>query len=155
LDASLDRLVHFTSPRAWAFAVLGLQEYLNQFPGDRVARETRERLARRLLELHRAHATKDWYWFEDTVAFDNATLPHGLLAAGAGISEPDMIQLDLVPCGGSPRLRQLVIISLQLALTASFGAAAKEHGLTSSPSRRIQSWLRPWRPGGLHKTVTG
>ena len=35
------RRVEFSSPRAWAFTLLGIQEYLTSFPGDRDAQKVR------------------------------------------------------------------------------------------------------------------
>ena len=41
-----------TSPRAWAFALIGIHEYLRRFDGDRRASQVREELAGRLLGLY-------------------------------------------------------------------------------------------------------
>src|SRR5436309_14374707 len=40
-EVTIQAAVEFTSPRAWAFAMLGIQEYLDRFPGDREAQRTR------------------------------------------------------------------------------------------------------------------
>lgn len=37
----------FTSPRAWAFSLLGVQSYLECFPGDRKLQAIRNELANR------------------------------------------------------------------------------------------------------------
>lgn len=50
-EIAVPSVVAFTSPRAWAFALLGIQEYLNCFPGDRDAQELSTVLATRLIEL--------------------------------------------------------------------------------------------------------
>jgi len=36
-EFALPVVVTFTSPRAWAFTIMGIQEYLTSFPGDRDA----------------------------------------------------------------------------------------------------------------------
>lgn len=72
----------FTSPRAWAFALLGIHEYLKRFVGDRGTRQILEELAERLMRTYEEHSTADWLWFEDILAYDNATLPRALLVAG-------------------------------------------------------------------------
>src|SRR5690606_7705467 len=48
LESALPALESFTSPRAWAFAVLGLHEYLRVLHGDRLANRWRHELAERL-----------------------------------------------------------------------------------------------------------
>ena len=56
----------FTSPRAWAYALLGIDEYLRAFQGDSDrARTLRAELAERLLGLFRRTSRPDWPWFED------------------------------------------------------------------------------------------
>ncbi len=73
--------IHFTSPRAWAFTILGLTGYLETGTGDRTAEIIRDELAGRLERLYHTCADAGWKWFEDRVTYDNAKLPHALLAA--------------------------------------------------------------------------
>jgi hypothetical protein len=79
-----------TSPRAWALAILGIQEYLRRLHGDRFVAARRDELTDRLLDLHRANAAPDWPWFEDIVAYDNARLCQALISSGrwTGRAEP-------------------------------------------------------------------
>ena len=51
-EAAVPATLTFSSPRAWAFSVLGLQEYLDWFPGDRVIQSTLNLLANRLLDIY-------------------------------------------------------------------------------------------------------
>ena len=81
-ERALPTTLAFTSPRAWAFTLLGIHEYLKRFGGDRAAQQTRDELANRLMRQYAAHSTADWPWFEDILAYDNATLPRALLLAG-------------------------------------------------------------------------
>ena len=80
----------FSSPRAWAFTVLGLDGYLTRFSGDRIAEGARRVLAGRLLEMYRNTSTPDWLWYEDTLTYCNAKLPHALLLCRdvTGLSMP-------------------------------------------------------------------
>jgi len=71
-----------TSPRAWAFGLLGIHEYLRRFSGDRLAGQTRDALTALLVGLHERTATPDWPWFEEILSYDNARLPHALIAGG-------------------------------------------------------------------------
>lgn len=72
----------FTSPRAWAFTILGLHEYLRAFAGDLLAARMREELSGRLFRLWRDTATPEWPWFEDVVGYDNARISHALILTG-------------------------------------------------------------------------
>jgi len=81
----------FTSPRAWAFSLFGIQEYLDRFAGDRAAQRQRDSLADRLLNIYRVTRTKDWKWFEDGLAYSNARLPQALLLAGTRTSNHEWV----------------------------------------------------------------
>lgn len=94
-DMALPAVLHFTSPRACAFALMGIHHYLRRFPGDRAAQHAREVLAQRLMDLWRTYSSPDWPWFEHILAYSNAALPHALLLAGQGMSRPDMIETAL------------------------------------------------------------
>ena len=53
--AALPAVADFTSPRAWAYALLGIDEYLRAFQGDSsVEARAQPTLAERLLDLYRA-----------------------------------------------------------------------------------------------------
>ncbi|MBN2163278.1 MAG: glycosyltransferase family 4 protein [Pontiellaceae bacterium] len=84
-----------TSPRAWAFSLIGIHEYLQRFAGDRRAGQVREELSGRLLELYQNHRTDEWRWFEDRVTYCNAALPHALLSCGQSVSNEAMTEAGL------------------------------------------------------------
>lgn len=94
-EPALAALPGLTSPRAWAFALLGIQEYLKRYAGDRGVQSLREELAERLFRLHRGAATAQWPWFEDRLTYNNATLPHALLVAGQALGRSDMKEAAL------------------------------------------------------------
>jgi glycosyltransferase involved in cell wall biosynthesis len=94
-ERALPATLAFTSPRAWAFTLLGIHEYLKRFGGDRAAQQVREELASRLMRHYAAHSTKDWPWFEEILAYDNATLPRALLLAGYGMGKPRYVKTAL------------------------------------------------------------
>jgi glycosyltransferase involved in cell wall biosynthesis len=85
----------FNSPRALAFAALGLQQYLDYFPGDRAALQTRDELAHRLLDTYISSHSPDWHWFEDVLAYSNARLPQALIACAANTSDRIMLAAGL------------------------------------------------------------
>lgn len=84
-----------TSPRAWALAIIGLQEYLRRLGGDRTAHTALATLTDRLLDLHDRSATPEWPWFEEMVAYENARLCQGLIAGGRGRADDRPLQVGL------------------------------------------------------------
>ena len=92
---SLLTILPTTSPRAWAFAIMGIHEYLQRFDGDRRASQVQEELAGRLLTLYQNNRQDDWRWFENGMTYCNAALSHALLLCGQAKSNPDMIQAGL------------------------------------------------------------
>ncbi|MBI4023618.1 MAG: glycosyltransferase family 4 protein [Verrucomicrobia bacterium] len=81
-ELALPCALEFTSPRAWAFALTGIHEYLRRFSGDRRANQIREGLTVRLLQSYQNVSADDWPWFENVVSYDNAKLPHALVLSG-------------------------------------------------------------------------
>jgi glycosyltransferase involved in cell wall biosynthesis len=79
------------SPRGWALAILGLQDYLRRFHGDRLATDARRTLTRRLLDLHRSVAGGDWQWFEEIVAYENPRPCQALVSAGRWANNPEAV----------------------------------------------------------------
>lgn len=89
--AALPAVPAFSSPRAWAYALLGVEEYLGAFQGDRGVQAIRGALAERLLGLFRRTAGPDWPWFENRVTYCNARLPQALLVSGTRMDDPGMV----------------------------------------------------------------
>ncbi len=81
-ELALPALLETTSPRTWAFGLLGIREYLRRLGGDRIAAQVRDTLTVRLLELYDRMATPDWPWFEEILSYDSARLPQALIAGG-------------------------------------------------------------------------
>jgi len=80
----------FTSPRAWAFSILGIRDYLGKFGGDRNRRLIGEELADRLLRNYKEKSTEDWIWPEDSVTYENPRLPQALIVWGEFTSNDEM-----------------------------------------------------------------
>ncbi len=78
----------FLSPRAWAFTLLGLDAYCAAVARDSVAERVRHLLADRLISMLSATAMKDWVWFEEGLAYDNARLPQSLILTGISTGVP-------------------------------------------------------------------
>jgi len=94
-ELAVPAAVKFNSPRACAFALLGLQEYLDSFPGDRAALTAAEEMANRLLNSYRANRSAGWNWFEDVLAYSNARLPQALIRAGMRTTNDEMVSAGL------------------------------------------------------------
>lgn len=85
----------FSSPRAWAFAIMGIHEYLRRFSGDSEAQRMWRVLGERLLDLYQQTAENDWLWFEDIVSYDNAKLSHALMLSGQWMKNDEMCEKGL------------------------------------------------------------
>jgi glycosyltransferase involved in cell wall biosynthesis len=102
----------FSSPRAWAFSLLGLDTYCRLEVRDLFANGIRKLLADRLMAAFLANQREDWRWFEDVLAYDNARLSQALLQTGLTTHTPAYVQVGL------QSLRWLM--SLQTTLSGCF-----------------------------------
>jgi len=89
-EQALPAILDTTSPRAWAFALIGTHEYLRRFAGDRKANQVRQELANRLLIMYKNNRTDGWYWFEDKLTYCNAALSQALIMSGRWIPNDEM-----------------------------------------------------------------
>jgi glycosyltransferase involved in cell wall biosynthesis len=89
-ETAAPAVVGFNSPRAWAFGLMGIEEYLNSFPGDREFQNLSSILAARLIQVYDTTQSPEWFWFEDVLAYSNARLPQALLAAARRTSNSQM-----------------------------------------------------------------
>jgi glycosyltransferase involved in cell wall biosynthesis len=94
-EVSLPAVMEFRSPRAWAYSLLGIQEYLTSYAGDRDAQKIRSVLAGRLLEMYEAIRRPDWKWFENVVSYGNARLPQAMLLVGSASKDDRLISVGL------------------------------------------------------------
>jgi glycosyltransferase involved in cell wall biosynthesis len=81
-DLALPTITSTPSPRAWAFALIGIAHYLQRFGGARPASQVRDVLTERLIDSFEKSSAADWAWFENILSYDNAKLPHALIASG-------------------------------------------------------------------------
>lgn len=94
-EHALPVAAEFASPRAWAFALIGIHEYLRRFSGDRRANQIRETLAEKLMQRYADAVQDEWHWFEEIVTYANAKLPHAMILSGRWMSNPAMLELGL------------------------------------------------------------
>lgn len=94
-ERALPAILETTSPRAWAFALLGIHEYLRRFSGDRRAGRVQGELSQRILSLYQRCRTDDWRWYENELTYCNAVLPHASLICGQSTDSAVMIGAGL------------------------------------------------------------
>ena len=94
-EQALPAIRSTTSPRAWAFALIGIHAYLRRFEGDRMASQVRDDLAGKLLTLYQANRSNDWRWYEEELSYCNAVLPHALLMSGQLMANKAMVEAGL------------------------------------------------------------
>ena len=92
---ALPALMEFTSPRAWAFGLIGIHEYLRRLRGDSLVNQTREILTCKLMELFGRNAKPDWCWFEEELSYDNAKLAHALILSGSATGQQPVFERGL------------------------------------------------------------
>jgi glycosyltransferase involved in cell wall biosynthesis len=91
----IDATLKFTSPRAWAFAIVGANYYLRRFGGDARVRRIKYALAEKIKILFDNVADDEWYWFENIVAYDNARISQALIVAGNYLEKEEMFDIGL------------------------------------------------------------
>lgn len=94
-EAAVPTVLSFSSPRAWAYCILGVQAYLDWFPGDRDIQSARNTLAGRLLDIYERSHTSTWHWFEKSLSYANARLPQALILAGRHSNSKRMIEVGI------------------------------------------------------------
>lgn len=93
---ALEHITDFTSPRAWAFILAGISEYLSKFGGDRLVNQIRDELEKRLINIFKVVSSDDWKWFENYLTYSNAKLSLGLISSAiiSGNQEALSVGLD-------------------------------------------------------------
>jgi glycosyltransferase involved in cell wall biosynthesis len=92
---ALPAVESFSSPRAWSFALLGLDAYCASVAEGSVANRLRGLLANKLVALLIAAETRGWEWFEESLAYDNARLSHALIVTGRATHTPSYVNAGL------------------------------------------------------------
>ena len=124
-STALSPATGFTSPRAWAFTLLGLDAYCAAVADDVAAAAVRRRLADRLLALLGAVERPDWTWFETGLSYDNARLSQALLATGMALAQPGYVAAGLRSLRWLMTLQTAPTGCFRPVGTAGFGAAER------------------------------
>jgi hypothetical protein len=94
-EEALLPILETTSPRAWAFALIGIHDYLRRFEGDRRVEQVRDELASRLFGLYGRNRRDEWRWFESRLTYCNAALSQAMLLCGRSRPDAAMLQAGL------------------------------------------------------------
>ncbi len=92
---ALPPITEFTSPRAWAFGLIGIHQYLRRLGGDSMVKQTGEALTAKLMDLFERTAQPDWRWFEEELSYDNAKLAHALILSGRATGRQEVLARGL------------------------------------------------------------
>lgn len=95
LKMGLPAVLGFSSPRAWAFTLLGLHDFLSYQPDDAEIVSACETLTEKLIHLWKSFATDEWPWFEPTASYDNARLSQALILSGRRMNNPDALRIGI------------------------------------------------------------
>lgn len=74
-------------PRGMAYSILGMSDYLKQFPGASDIKREMELAADELMVQYRENSYPDWPWFEEILTYNNAILPYAMFVAGKTLSD--------------------------------------------------------------------
>lgn len=118
VQPAVEVIEQFKSPRSWAFALIGITEYLQAFSGDTLVRRVRTELAQRLHKQFTDNSDEAWPWCEDVLTYDNAKLPHALIVAGDSMDDPAMVQQG---CASLQWLVEQQVIGTRVSLIGNRG----------------------------------
>ena len=156
---ALPAVQEFSSPRAWAFSLLGLDAYCTLVGEDLFANRMRRLLADRLMSLFSATETKDWVWFEDLLAYDNARLPQALIQTGLTTQTRPYVEVGLRSLRWLMSLQTTSSGCFRPVGTKSFGRLRqKPEAFDQQPveaSATISACLAAWRAEGGAEWPTG
>jgi len=91
-------LVEKQYPRGMAYSILGMSDYLKQFPGASDIKRQLTLAADRLMVLYEKNSDPAWQWFENRLTYDNAVLPHALLVAGLTFEDEKYLDVAKKTC---------------------------------------------------------
>jgi hypothetical protein len=94
-EHALTPVSSFTSPRAWAFALLGAYEYQQRFSGDRFSRSSLEVLATKFMKLYDENSSAEWKWFESSLSYCNAIISQALIVSGRVLANEKMLRVGI------------------------------------------------------------
>ncbi len=92
------KLVQRQFPRGMAYSILGMSDYLKQFPGAIDIKRQLELAADGLVRQYEESHYPDWQWFEEAMTYDNAVLPHAMYVAGLTLDNKRYREVADITC---------------------------------------------------------
>lgn len=81
--------------KAVAYAMTGLQAYLERYPGALAVRRLLEQLAGQQLARLDDTAQAGWHWFDESLTYANAAVPSALLRAGTALGSKEWVDAGI------------------------------------------------------------
>ena len=95
LEKGTPAVCGFSSPRAWAFALLGIHDFLDIRPDHSEVTAACETLTGKLVQLWKGFATDDWPWFEPIATYDNARMSQALILSGRRNKDSEALRIGI------------------------------------------------------------
>jgi len=105
-------------PRGSALGILGLDNYLRSEPDNKLASETLESLAAKLIFRFEEEADETWRWFEPDLTYKNALLPLALFAFSKRTGDKTALR---VACDSLAFLEEICFADGHLQLVGNAG----------------------------------
>lgn len=93
--AALPTALELSSPRAWAFTLLGIRQWLHAYAADSNVKQIARQLGNRLMACYTKCSHDGWRWFENEVTYCNARLSEALLVSGELLDDDAMLAAGL------------------------------------------------------------
>jgi hypothetical protein len=91
-DESLPQIWSTHSLRGYASCILGLCQYYQAYPQDHNLKTNIQKLADKITDKFKTTSKQGWQWFEQTLTYDNAKLPHALIEAYLVLKNPQYLK---------------------------------------------------------------
>jgi hypothetical protein len=85
-------------PKGMAYSILGMSDYLEQFPGAIDIKRQLELAADGLVRQYEESYYPHWQWFEDALTYDNAVLPHAMYVASMTLNNKRYREIADITC---------------------------------------------------------
>jgi hypothetical protein len=86
------------SMRGKSYAIFGMADYLQQFPGASDIKRYLALAADELVDRYENSRRENWEWFEDILTYDNAVLPHALYIAAMVTGDEKYLNIAQSTC---------------------------------------------------------
>jgi glycosyltransferase involved in cell wall biosynthesis len=150
--AALPGAAELVSLRAWAFALLGIHEYLRAFRGESEVEVLGALLCERLFSAFQGNGSSDWPWCEDILAYDNARLPQALIVAGERLGRPEVVAAGLRSLSWLTELQRSEELSFApVGSNGFYPRGGKKAGFDQQPLEAcatVSACLDAWRVTG-------